>query len=107
MATAAVPEAKKLVITATIQDAAEMIAEAKSDIPFYAHDIVTIYERMPEFEYTYFCFYAYDSAKLFEHMLKPVDPKSFLSFSLTAPDAFFYTLYGGMCALYEQAKPYA
>jgi len=33
-----------------------------------------------------------------------VDPKQYLSFSLNAPNAFFYTLYGGMCGLYDMAR---
>ncbi|GJM79729.1 hypothetical protein HMSSN139_22250 [Paenibacillus sp. HMSSN-139] len=58
---------------------------------------------MPEFQYTYFCFYAYDTAALFEHMLG-IDPKQYLSFSLDAPDSFFYTLYGGMKGLSSAAR---
>jgi hypothetical protein len=33
-----------------------------------------------------------------------MDPKQYTSFSLDAPDAFFYALYGGMAGLYEEAK---
>jgi len=90
-----------LKIIVTVDDAVAMIREAASDPNKYAHDIRTIYEKMPEFSYTFFCFYAYDSAVLFEQLL-PVDPKNFLSFSLDAPDGFFYALYGGMAGLYEQ-----
>lgn len=92
-----------LKIGVDLEDAKHMIREASSHVSDYAGDIVTIFEKMPEFDYTYFCFYAYDSAKLFEHMLQ-IDPKQYLSFSLDAPDAFFYTLYGGMAGLYEQAR---
>ncbi|MNP67307.1 hypothetical protein D3C76_1631240 [compost metagenome] len=80
-----------------------MVTEASRDLHLYASDIVTIYEKMPIFEYTYFCFYAYDSASLFEFMLG-IDPKQYNSFSLDAPDSFFYALYGGMAALYNKAK---
>ncbi len=90
-----------LKIIVTVDDAVAMIREAASDPHKYSHDIRTIYEKMPEFSYTFFCFYAYDSAALFEQLL-PVDPKNFLSFSLDAPDGFFYALYGGMAGLYEQ-----
>lgn len=90
-------------ITVELEDAARMVNEAARDIPAYASDIVTIYEKMPAFDYTSFCFYAYDSAKLFEFMLG-INPRNYNSFSLNAPDAFFYTLYGGMAALYEAAK---
>jgi len=92
-----------LKIIVTVEDAVTMIREAASDPVKYAHDIKTIYEKMPEFSYTFFCFYAYDSAALFEWLL-PVDPKNYLSFSLDAPDAFFYTLYGGMAGLREQLE---
>lgn len=90
-----------LKIIVTVDDAVAMIREAASDPPKYTHDIRTLYEKLPEFGYTFFCFYAYDSAALFEQLL-PVDPKNFLSFSLDAPDGFFYTLYGGMAGLYER-----
>lgn len=80
-----------------------MIREAALRLDEYASEIITIYEKMPEFRYTHFCFYAYDSARLFEKMLG-IDPKAYLSFSLDAPDAFFYALYGGMAGLYEEAK---
>jgi hypothetical protein len=80
-----------------------MVQEASQHPDVYASEIVTIYEKMPEFEYTFFCFYAYDSALLFERMLG-IDPKEYLSFSLDVPDSFFYSLYGGMSGLYENAK---
>jgi hypothetical protein len=103
MATIDIVDEKTLKIEVTLEDAVAMIREASSHPEEYAGEIVTIYERMPEFQFTYFCFYAYDSARLFEKMLG-IDPKSFLSFSLEAPDAFFYSLYGGMAGLYETAK---
>ncbi|MCL6547272.1 MAG: hypothetical protein K6T30_00010 [Alicyclobacillus sp.] len=90
-------------IHVTVQDAVEMVREASSDISRYAHDIVTIYEKMPMFDFVHFCFYAYDSAQLFERQLG-MNPREYQSFSLDAPDGFFYTLYGGAAALYEQAK---
>lgn len=101
MATVQQIDETTLKITMTVDDAVAMIREAASDPHQYAHDIRVIYEKMPEFNYTFFCFYAYDSAALFERMVL-VDPKNFLSFSLDAPDAFFYTLYGGMAGLYAQ-----
>ncbi|MCL6442315.1 MAG: hypothetical protein K6T83_02420 [Alicyclobacillus sp.] len=94
---------KTIRISVGLDDAVKMVDEAARDIPAYAQDIVTIYEKMPAFDYTSFCFYAYDSAKLFEFMLG-MDPRNYNSFSLDAPDAFFYTLYGGMTALYPAAK---
>lgn len=103
MATVTVVDEKTLRIAVDLEDALAMIREAERNVERYAHDITTIYEKMPEFQFVHFCFYAYDSSALFEHMLG-VDPKQYLSFSLDAPDSFFYTLYGGMAALYEQAK---
>jgi hypothetical protein len=90
-------------IAVDLDDAIAMIRQAEQHVEKYARDIVTIYEKMPEFDFVHFCFYAYDSAALFEHMLG-VDPKRYLSFTLDAPDGFFYTLYGGMAALYRKAK---
>ncbi|MBR8661209.1 MULTISPECIES: hypothetical protein [Bacillales] len=103
MATVTVVDEKTLRIAVDLEDALAMIREAERNVERYAKDITTIYEKMPEFHFVHFCFYAYDSSALFEHMLG-VDPKQYLSFSLDAPDSFFYTLYGGMAALYEQAK---
>lgn len=103
MAQVDILDEKTIRITVALADAVEMVREASIDIARYAREIVTICDKMPEFEYTYFCFYAYDTAALFEKMLQ-TDPKSYLSFSLDAPDSFFYTLYGGMAGLYGQAK---
>lgn len=94
---------KALKIHLSLEDAVAMVQEAARRLDEYAAEVVTIYEKMPEFQYTFFCFYAYDTARLFERMLD-VDPKEYLSFSLEAPDAFFYALYGGMAGLYEEAK---
>ncbi len=94
---------KTIKIGVQLEDAMAMVREAARDVAGYANDITVIYEKMPEFDYTYFCFYAYNSAALFEWMLK-IDPKQYTSFSLDAPDSFFYALYGGMAALYEEAK---
>ncbi|MBS4219526.1 hypothetical protein KHA96_14510 [Bacillus sp. FJAT-49711] len=105
MANVEIIDEKTIKIVVSIEDAISMVQEAASNIEEYAHDIVTTFEKMPEFEYTYFCFYAYDSAKLFEKMLG-MDPKQYLSFSLDAPDSFFYSLYGGMAGLYPEAKKY-
>ncbi|WP_040948276.1 hypothetical protein [Gorillibacterium massiliense] len=103
MANIQVIDERTIKIQTSLEDATAMVSAAARNIPTYASDIVTIYEKMPEFDYTYFCFYAYDSAALFEHMLG-IDPKAYTSFSLDAPDSFFYALYGGMSGLYEEAK---
>lgn len=89
-------------LTLGLEDAVSMIQIAQREQAAYAQEIITIYEKMPVFEYTHFCFYAYDSAGLFERVLE-IDPKTYLSFSLDAPDSFFYVLYGGMSALYESS----
>jgi len=102
MSTIHVINEKAIKITVTLEDAKIMIEEASSQLAKYAKDIVMIYEKMPEFEYTFFCFYAYDTAALFEHILE-IDPKNYTSFTLDAPDSFFYTLYGGMAGLYQGA----
>ena len=90
-------------ITLRLEDATTMIQMAQQNQAEYAQEIITIYEKMPIFEYTHFCFYAYDSARLFERLLG-MDPKAYLSFSLDAPESFFYALYGGMAALYESSQ---
>jgi len=97
---------KTVKITVKLEDAIAMVQEASQNVETYAEEILKIYEKMPEFQYTFFCFYAYDTAKLFEHMLG-IDPKKYHSFSLDAPDSFFYAIYGGMSGLQEQAKKVA
>ncbi|WP_145322311.1 hypothetical protein [Paenibacillus xylanexedens] len=89
-------------ITLRLEDATTMVQIAQREQAEYAQEIITIYDKMPVFEYTHFCFYAYDSARLFERVLG-MDPKAYLSFSLDAPESFFYALYGGMAALYESS----
>ncbi|GAS82571.1 MULTISPECIES: hypothetical protein [Paenibacillus] len=89
-------------ITLRLEDATTMVQMAQREQAEYAQEIITIYEKMPVFEYTHFCFYAYDSARLFERVLG-MDPKAYLSFSLDAPESFFYALFGGMAALYESS----
>lgn len=103
MAQVDVIDEKTIKIKVDVDDAVTMIREASRDVKKYAREIMTIRDKMPEFQYTYFCFYAYDTATLFEQMLQE-DPKNYTSFSLDAPDAFFYTLYGGMNGLYEAAR---
>ena len=103
MSNVQVIDEKTIKITVGLEDAITMVTEASQNVEKYADEIVKIYEKMPEFEYTYFCFYAYDTATLFENMLG-VDPKQYTSFSLDAPDAFFYALYGGMSGLQEEAR---
>jgi hypothetical protein len=102
MASVEIVDEKTIRISVALEDAITMVQEASKHLEAYAGEIITIYEKMPEFEYTYFCFYAYDSAALFEQMLE-IDPKNYTSFSLDAPDSFFYALYGGMAGLYEDA----
>lgn len=106
MANVDIIDEKTIKIKVSLEDAISMVEEAANHVNEYAHDIITIFEKMPEFEYTYFCFYAYDSARLFEKMLG-MDPKEYHSFSLDAPDSFFYSLYGGMAGLYHEAQKYA
>jgi hypothetical protein len=103
MANIRILDEKTIRIAVTLDDAITMIREAERDIEKYAAEIVTIVEKMPVFEYTSFCFYAYDSARLFEYMLG-MDPRRYTSFSLDAPDSFFYVLYGGMLGLRSRAE---
>jgi hypothetical protein len=103
MAKVDIIDEKTIKITVKLEDAIAMVTDASLHLDNYAQEVITIYEKMPEFEYTFFCFYAYDSAALFERMLE-VDPKNYTSFSLDAPDSFFYALYGGMAGLVDKAR---
>jgi hypothetical protein len=103
MAEVNIIDASTIRIKVALEDATAMVQAASEEPAKYANEIVTIFEKMPVFDYTYFCFYAYDSAALFEKQLG-MDPRTYTSFSLDAPDSFFYALYGGMAALYPEAK---
>ncbi|MBS4209407.1 hypothetical protein [Bacillus sp. FJAT-50079] len=106
MVNVTITDEKKIKITLTIEDAISMVQAAAREVENYAYEIMMIYEKMPEFHFTHYCFYAYEnSAQLFEKMLG-IDPKQYKLFSLDAPDAFFYSLYGGMASLYESAKKF-
>lgn len=103
MANITILDPKTIKIQVSLEDAVWMVRQASQNISDYAEEIVIIYEKMPQFQFVHFCFYAYDSARLFEAVLE-TDPKQYTSFSLDAPDSFFYALYGGMAGLYEEAK---
>lgn len=103
MACVTIVDDKTIRIRMELADAVEMVKEAAAKPQQYAHDIQTICDKMPLFDYTSFCFYAYDSAALFERQLG-MNPRTYTSFSLDAPDSFFYALYGGMTVLLEETK---
>ena len=106
MAKVNIIDTKTVTIELTLDDAISMVQKAAKNIEKYAIEIVTTFEKMPKFNYIYYCFYAFDdSAKLFEEMLE-IDPKNYNSFSLNAPDSFFHCLYGGMASLYLDAQRY-
>ncbi|BCJ85100.1 hypothetical protein [Effusibacillus dendaii] len=65
----AVIDEKTIRIKVRLEDAIQMVSEASRNVELYANEIIAIYEKMPGFEYTNFCFYAYDTARLFEKML--------------------------------------
>ncbi len=84
-------DGQKLELILNVSDAETMLQEAARDPRAYQEEIKIIYEKMPSFDYTSFCFYAYGSWRLFEFMLG-MSPREYTSFSLNAPDAFFYTI---------------
>ncbi|MEK5037153.1 hypothetical protein [Sporosarcina sp. FSL K6-3457] len=106
MAKVNVIDDRTLKIELSLEDAISMVQQAAGEVDKFASEIITIFEKMPKFNYTHYCFYAFDdTAQLFENVLG-IDPKQYKTFSLDAPDAFFYSLYGGMASLYGEAKKY-
>lgn len=104
MAKVNVIDDKTLQIELSLEDAISMVQQAAGEVGKFAGEIITIFEEMPKFNYTHYCFYAFeDTAQLFENVLG-IDPKQYKTFSLDASDAFFYSLYGGMASLYDEAK---
>ena len=106
LANVSIIDEKTVTIELAIEDAVSMVRKATTNIEKYANEIITIFEQMPKFNYTHYCFYAFEnSAKLFEALLE-IDPKNYNSFSVNASDSFFYCLYGGMASLYPDAQKY-
>ncbi|MBP1931262.1 hypothetical protein J2Z37_001259 [Ammoniphilus resinae] len=100
MATARI-EKNELILEATLDDLHVITKEAVKNIDMYKDEIAVIFEKMPKFDYKYFCFYAYSTYKLLETALQ-FDCEEVGHFRLIAPEEFYFAFYGMITALYHE-----
>ncbi|GGJ89441.1 hypothetical protein GCM10007063_10080 [Lentibacillus kapialis] len=92
---------KDLVVEADLSDLQAFINEATSNLVVYKDEIAMIYDKMPKFDYIYFCFYAYSTYRLLEATFN-FDTSDVGHIRVSAPDEFFYAFYGMIAALHAQ-----
>ncbi|RYG73403.1 hypothetical protein EU245_06870 [Lentibacillus lipolyticus] len=103
MATIRTENERDLVVEADLSDLQAFIDEAERNLDDYKDEISVIYDKMPKFDYIYFCFYAYSTYRLLESTLN-FDTSKVGHIRVSAPDAFFYAFYGMIATLHTQAK---
>jgi hypothetical protein len=94
-------EKNDLILEADLEDLKVIIDEATANINLYKEEIAVIYEKMPKFDYKYFCFYAYATYRLLENSLK-FNTDDVGHFRLIAPEPFYYAFYGMIATLHTQ-----
>ncbi len=94
-------EKNDLILEAGLEDLQTIINEATANIDLYKEEIAVIYEKMPKFDYKYFCFYAYSTYRLLENSLK-FNTDEVGHFRLIAPESFFFAFYGMIASLHTQ-----
>lgn len=96
-------EKNELILEAELADLEVIIKEATSNLDKYKDEIAVIYDKMPKFDYIYFCFYAYSTYRLLESALN-FNTDEVGHFRLIAPESFFYAFYGMIATLHAQAQ---
>jgi hypothetical protein len=96
-------EKNDLILEAGLDDLKVIIDEATTNIELYKEEIAVIYEKMPKFDYKYFCFYAYSTYRLLENSLK-FNTDDVGHFRLIAPDSFYYAFYRMIVTLHTSSK---
>ncbi|MDP4083277.1 MAG: hypothetical protein Q8934_01530 [Bacillota bacterium] len=94
-------EKNDLILEADLDDLKTIIDEATANIDLYKEEIAVIYEKMPKFDYKYFCFYAYSTHRLLENSLK-FNTDEVGHFRLIAPESFYFAFYGMIAALHVE-----
>ncbi len=94
-------EKNDLILEAGLEDLKTIIDEATANIDVYKEEIAVIYEKMPKFDYVYFCFYAYSTYRLLENALK-FNTDEVGHFRLIAPESFYYAFYGIIATLHTE-----
>ncbi|SDQ04592.1 hypothetical protein [Virgibacillus salinus] len=93
---------KDLVVEADLSDLQTFVDESVNNFDIYREEIAVIYEKMPRFDYKYFCFYAYSTYRLLEAAME-FDTSEVGHIRVVAPDEFFYAFYGMIATLHTQA----
>ncbi|QKY70851.1 hypothetical protein [Lentibacillus sp. CBA3610] len=101
MATIRTENERDLVVEADLSDLQSFIDEAMRDLDHYKDEIAVIYDKMPKFDYIYFCFYAYSTYRLLEATFD-FDTSHVGHIRVVAPDEFFYAFYGMIATLHAQ-----
>lgn len=94
-------EKNELLLEVGIEDIETIVKEAINNIDQYKEEIAVIYDKMPKFEYKYFCFYAYSTYRLLEKALN-FSCDEVGHFRLVAPEPFYYAFFGVISTLYHE-----
>lgn len=94
-------EKNELLLEAGLEDIETIVQEAVKNIDQYKDEIAVIYDKMPKFEYKYFCFYAYSTYRLLEKALH-FSCNEVGHFRLVAPEPFYYAFFGMISTLYHE-----
>ncbi|MCL6574479.1 MAG: hypothetical protein K6T88_22830 [Bacillus sp. (in: Bacteria)] len=94
-------EKNDLILEAGLEDLKVIIDEAIANIDLYREEIAVIYEKMPKFDYKYFCFYAYSTYRLLENSLK-FNTDEVGHFRLIAHESFYYAFFGMISTLHTK-----
>ncbi|OZU89483.1 hypothetical protein CIL03_07170 [Virgibacillus indicus] len=99
-------ENKDLILEVDLSDLQIFVDEATMNFGKYKNEIAVIYEKMPKFDYKYFCFYAYSTYRLLEAAMD-FDTAEVGHFRLEAPEEFYYAFYGMIQTLHTQGMAQA
>ncbi|HJV44721.1 MAG TPA: hypothetical protein VJ824_03245 [Bacillota bacterium] len=94
-------EKNELLLETSLDDIQTIVEEAVKNIDLYKEEITVIYEKMPKFDYKYFCFYAYSTYHLLEKALN-FSCDEVGHFRLIAPEPFYYSFFGVIATLYHE-----
>lgn len=103
MATIRTENERDLVVEADLSDLQAFIDEAERNLDDYKDEIAVIHDKMPKFEYIYFCSYAYSTYRLLE-VTFDFDTSEVVHIRVSAPNELFYAFYGMIATLHKQAK---
>src|SRR5699024_11530058 len=86
-------EKNYIVVELDLSDLQALIDEATRNIDDYKDEIAMIYDKMPQFDYIYFCFYAYSTYLLLEATFNiDIDIVGLIRVDVSVE--FFYAFFG-------------